>query len=169
MSAAAGRSVTVPVRQLPNGAGLPLPSYATEQAAGMDLVAAVDDEVVLEAGARALIPTAVSIALPEGFEAEIRPRSGLALEHGLTVLNAPGTIDADYRGEIGVVVANLGQAAFTVTRGMRIAQLVVGPVARVLWREVAVLPASPRGAGGFGSTGRHEADTATQRMRENEC
>jgi dUTP pyrophosphatase len=166
---AADQPLTVPVRRLPNGAGLPLPGYATDRAAGMDLMAAVKDELVLEPGARALIPTAVSIALPEGFEAEIRPRSGLALEHGLTILNAPGTIDADYRGEIGVVLANLGEASFTVTRGMRIAQLVVGPIARVSWREVAALPASARGAGGFGSTGAHEAGRAAQNPREKEC
>lgn len=152
-----GSALTVPLRRLPNGAGLPLPAYATAEAAGMDLMAAVSEDVVLAPGARALVPTALAIALPEGFEAEIRPRSGLALAHGLTVLNAPGTIDADYRGEIGVVLANLGEAAVTVTRGMRIAQLVVGPVTRVAWREVAALPESARGGAGFGSTGAHEA------------
>ena len=143
----------VAVRRLANGEDLPLPAYGSEAAAGMDLLAAVETEVVLEPGARALIPTGIEIALPEGYDGQIRPRSGLALRHGVTVLNAPGTIDADYRGEVGVVLVNLGQAPFTVTRGMRIAQLVVAPVARIGWREVQTLPDSARGAGGFGSTG----------------
>lgn len=148
--------VRVPVHRLPGGEGLPLPAYATAHAAGMDLMAAVDGEVVIAAGGRALIATGISMALPAGFEAQVRPRSGLAVRHGLTVLNAPGTIDTDYRGEIAVVLANLGAEPFTVTRGMRIAQLVVGPVARVRWREVEALPESGRGPGGFGSTGDYE-------------
>lgn len=146
-------SVRVPVRRLPGGEGLPLPAYATAHAAGMDLMAAVDGEVVIAAGSRALIATGISMALPVGFEAQVRPRSGLAIRHGLTVLNAPGTIDTDYRGEIKVILANLGEEPFTVTWGMRIAQLVIGPVARVQLDEVAALPASNRGPGGFGSTG----------------
>ncbi|RME68397.1 MAG: dUTP diphosphatase [Alphaproteobacteria bacterium] len=147
-------SVEVAVVQLPHGAGLPLPAYQTDQAAGLDLVAAVSEEgQILAAGARALIPTGLAVMLPPGFEGQVRPRSGLALRDGLTVLNAPGTIDADYRGEVGVVLANLGQQAVRVTRGMRIAQLVVAPVARLVWRPVAALDCSARGAGGFGSTG----------------
>ena len=147
--------LSVAVRRLPHGADLRLPGYATNLSAGMDLSAAIEREVVLAPGARAAIPTGLAIALPEGCEAQIRPRSGLALEHGLTVLNAPGTIDADYRGEIKVILANLGAGDFTVRRGMRIAQLVVALVGRVDWREVDALPASGRG-GGFGSTGLDE-------------
>lgn len=146
--------VSVSIRKLPNGQGLPLPAYATAQSAGMDLAAALEGRLVLEAGARSLIPTGVAIALPEGFEAQIRPRSGLAAAHGVTVLNSPGTIDADYRGEIRVILANLGREPFTVTRGMRVAQLVIAPVSRVSWQEFAVLPESARGAGGFGSSER---------------
>jgi dUTP pyrophosphatase len=147
------RLVPVAVTRLAGAAGLDLPAYETEHAAGMDLVAAVDEPVVLAPGARALVPTGLAIALPEGYEAQIRPRSGLAARNGLTVLNAPGTIDADYRGEIKVILANLGEDAFTVERGMRIAQMVVAPVTRIEWDEVDVLPESARGAGGFGSTG----------------
>ncbi len=143
----------VALRRLPHGAGLPLPAYGSELSAGMDLAAAVEDEVVIQPGARALIPTGLQIALPPGFEAQVRPRSGLARDHGVTVLNSPGTVDADYRGEIGVILANLGDDPFAVSRGMRIAQLVVAPVSRVAWHEVDDLPASGRGAGGFGSTG----------------
>ncbi|MFQ5939606.1 MAG: dUTP diphosphatase [Alphaproteobacteria bacterium] len=150
------KSLSVAVRRLAHGADLRLPGYATEASAGMDLSAAIEREVVLAPGARASIPTGLEIALPEGCEAQIRPRSGLALEHGLTVLNAPGTIDADYRGEIAVILANLGDGDFTVRRGMRIAQLVVAPVGRVDWREVDALPASERGDDGFGSTGLDE-------------
>ena len=148
--------LSVAVRRLPHGADLALPGYATEASAGMDLLAAIEREVVLAPGARAAIPTGLEIALPEGCEGQIRPRSGLALEHGLTVLNAPGTIDADYRGEIKVILANLGGGDFTVRRGMRIAQLVVALVGRVDWREVDTLPASGRGSSGFGSTGLDE-------------
>ncbi|MEE8445850.1 MAG: dUTP diphosphatase [Alphaproteobacteria bacterium] len=145
--------LAVHLRRLPGGDGLPLPAYKTPDSAGMDLAAAVEADLVIAPGGRALVPTGVSIALPPGFEAQVRPRSGLALEHGVTVLNAPGTIDADYRGEIGVILANFGDGDFTVTRGQRIAQLVVAAVERVAWREVETLPESARGAGGFGSTG----------------
>ncbi len=146
-------AVLVAVTRLPGAATLDLPAYETEHAAGMDLAAAVAEPLTLAPGARALVPTGLAIALPEGYEAQIRPRSGLAARHGLTVLNAPGTIDADYRGEIKVVLANLGAEPFTVERGMRIAQMVVAPVTRIIWDEVDALPDSARGAGGFGSTG----------------
>jgi dUTP pyrophosphatase len=146
--------IEVPLQRLPHGAGLPLPIYATEHAAGLDLLAAVSEAVELLPGARRLVPTGISIALPAGYEAQIRPRSGLALKHGVTLLNSPGTIDADYRGEVGVILINHGEALFRVERGDRIAQLVIAPVARLAWRESDVLPESARGAGGFGSTGR---------------
>ncbi len=145
--------LAVPLVRLPHGSGLDLPAYATVASAGMDLLAAVAADETIVPGTRRLIPTGVAIALPPGFEAQVRPRSGLALRHGITVLNSPGTIDADYRGEIGVILANLGGAPFVVTRGARIAQLVVAPVARIAWREVASLPGSARGPAGFGSTG----------------
>ncbi len=144
----------VQVRQLPHGAGLPLPAYATELSAGADLLAAVAEDLVLLPGERKLVPSGIAITLPPGVEAQVRPRSGLALKHGVTVLNAPGTIDTDYRGEIRVVLANHGAASFTVSRGMRIAQLVIAPVSRIVWNEVDALADSPRGEGGFGSTGR---------------
>ena len=143
----------VPIRRLPHGAGLPLPSYATAMSAGVDLLAAVTEPVVLEPGGRAAIPSGIAIALPPGYEAQVRPRSGLAMKHGITVLNSPGTIDADYRGEIGVILVNLGDAPFGIERGMRIAQMVVVAVNTVAWREVDSLPGSGRGDGGFGSTG----------------
>ena len=133
--------------------GLSLPAYATSQSAGMDLTAAVEEPVILAPGARALIPTGLSIALPAGYEAQVRPRSGLALKHGVTVLNAPGTIDADYRGEIGVILVNHGQEPFTVERGLRIAQMVVARHAQVRWKTAEALEGTARGAGGFGSTG----------------
>lgn len=145
--------VTVPVTRLPHGRDLPLPAYATADAAGLDLLAAVADPVVLAPGARALVPTGLALALPPGWEGQVRPRSGLALRHGLTVLNAPGTIDADYRGEVGVLLINFGQEPVTLARGDRIAQLVVAPVARLSWQTVEQLPESRRGKGGFGSTG----------------
>ena len=145
--------VTVPVRHLPHAEGLPLPAYATADSAGLDLIAAVNAPVILGPGARALIPTGIVIELPSGFEAQVRPRSGLALKHGITVLNAPGTIDADYRGEVGVILVNLGEGPFAVERGMRVAQMVVQPVSRVTWDEQEELGASERGQGGFGSTG----------------
>ena len=146
----------VAVKQLPHGAGLPLPSYQTVDAAGLDLLAAVADDapVTLDPGARALIPTGIAIALPSGTEAQVRPRSGLALKHGVTVLNSPGTIDADYRGEIGVILINHGEEPFTVRRGERIAQMVLAPVMQASFEAVADLEATVRGAGGFGSTGR---------------
>ena len=146
--------IEVPLQRLPHGAGLPLPSYATADAAGLDLLAAVEDAIELAPGARRLVPTGISIALPPGYEAQLRPRSGLALKHGVTLLNSPGTIDADYRGEVGVILINLGEAPFRLQRGDRIAQLVIAPVARLAWRESETLPESTRGAGGFGSTGR---------------
>ena len=145
--------INVAITALPHAEGLDLPAYATPHSAGMDLCAAVSKDVVIAPGARALVPTGLAIALPEGFEAQIRPRSGLALKHGLSVLNSPGTIDADYRGEVGVILANLGNEPFTITRGMRIAQMVVASYARVAWQAVKQLPESERGAGGFGSTG----------------
>jgi dUTP pyrophosphatase len=145
--------LAVSITVLPHAENLGLPSYATEHAAGMDLCAAVANDVVIEPGKRALIPTGLSIALPEGFEAQVRPRSGLALKHGITLLNSPGTIDADYRGEVGVILANLGGEPFTVTRGMRIAQMVVASYERVEWQKVSELSSTARGAGGFGSTG----------------
>lgn len=144
--------VAVGIQRLDGNDDLPLPAYATEHAAGMDLAAAVTADVIIAPGSRALIPTGVAIALPEGFEAQVRPRSGLAAKNGITVLNSPGTIDADYRGEVKVILANLGDERFVVQRGMRIAQLVVAPVARVAWAEVRALPETARGAGGFGST-----------------
>lgn len=145
--------VAVAVKRLPHGADLPLPEYATPDSAGLDLVAAVDTELPLMPGARALIPTGLAIALPAGYEAQVRPRSGLAIRNGITVLNSPGTVDADYRGEVKVILVNLSQETFTVTRGMRIAQMVIAPVTRLVWNEVPVLPDSERGDGGFGSTG----------------
>jgi dUTP pyrophosphatase len=149
------KAVEIRIVRLPHGADLPLPSYQSADAAGLDLVAAVaaTAPVTLLPGARQVIPTGIAIALPHGFEGQLRPRSGLAARHGVTVLNAPGTIDADYRGEIGVIMVNLGAAPFTVARGMRIAQLVVAPVERAHLVEVADLGQTLRGIGGFGSTG----------------
>jgi len=142
-------------RRLPHGANLPAPAYQSPHAAGMDLVAAVptDGPIIMTPGQRAIIPTGIAIALPPGTEGQIRPRSGLALRHGLTILNAPGTIDPDYRGEVGVLLINLGYEAFTVTRGMRIAQLIISQATRARLREVKQLDDTERGAGGFGSTG----------------
>ena len=147
--------VMLRILRLPHGADLPLPSHQSPEAAGLDLMAAVPESapVVLAPGERRLIPTGLAIALPSGFEAQVRPRSGLAARHGITVLNAPGTIDADYRGEIMVLLINLGAEPFTVRRGMRIAQLTVAPVVRADIAEVAELDPTPRGSGGFGSTG----------------
>lgn len=146
-------TIAVPVTRLPHGVGLALPEYATAHAAGVDLLAAVNADIVIRPGGRALVPTGIAIALPDNYEAQVRPRSGLALKHGVTVLNSPGTIDADYRGEVGVILINHGHEPFTVTRGLRIAQLVLAPVARLAWQEASALPESRRGAGGFGSTG----------------
>jgi dUTP pyrophosphatase len=145
--------IPVAVKRLPHNADLPLPSYESALAAGMDLPAAIDGEMILQPGERALIPTGLAIALPGGYEAQIRPRSGLAARSGVTVLNAPGTVDADYRGEVKVVLANLGTEPFTVTRGARIAQMVIAPVVQAALQEVAELPETARGVGGFGSTG----------------
>lgn len=147
------RAVPVAVTRLAHGADLPLPSYATEHAAGMDLLAAVDRDLEIRPNQRLLVPTGIAIALPPGWEAQVRPRSGLALRQGLTVLNSPGTIDADYRGEVGVVLINHGDRPVRITRGMRIAQMVVAPHGACRWDEVDRLPESARGAGGFGSTG----------------
>jgi dUTP pyrophosphatase len=148
-------STIVKVTRLPHGADLPLPSYQSAAAAGLDLIAAVpaDAPLTIAPGARAAVPTGVAIALPAGTEAQVRPRSGLARSHGVTVLNAPGTIDADYRGEIQVLLINHGSESFVVTRGMRVAQLVIAQVAQVTLREAGELDETPRGTGGFGSTG----------------
>lgn len=151
----------IPVQRLPHGADLALPAYATEMSAGVDLMAAVAEDVILQPGERKLIPSGIAIALPTGSEAQVRPRSGLALKHGVTVLNAPGTIDADYRGEVGVILINLGQEPYTVTRGSRIAQMIIAPYTQVDWQDVEALEESARGAGGFGSTG-VEATAAPQ-------
>ncbi len=149
-------TVKVDIRQLPHGEGLPLPAYQSADAAGLDLLAAVPEEspLVLMPGRYALVPTALTIALPPGYEAQVRPRSGLASKHGITVLNAPGTVDADYRGEIGVLLINHGDAAFPIRRGERIAQMVIAPVIRAELVAAASLSATDRGSGGFGSTGR---------------
>lgn len=149
-------SLTIKVRRLPHNADLPLPAYETEQSAGMDLRAAVADDapVTLQPGARGLIPTGLAIALPPGFEAQVRPRSGLALKHGITCLNSPGTVDADYRGELAVILVNLGQEPFVIKRGERIAQMVIAPVTQASFVEVETLDETARGAGGFGSTGK---------------
>ena len=146
-------TVTVALKRLPGGEDLPLPQYQTDQAAGMDLYAAVKADVVLTPGAHAIIPAGFAIALPAGFEAQVRPRSGLAAKNGVTVLNSPGTIDADYRGEVGVILINHGREPFTVSRGARIAQMVIAPVTQARWSETDTLPDTARGAGGFGSTG----------------
>lgn len=143
----------IEVVRLPHAADLPLPSYATDGAAGMDLMAAVTAPVVIPPGGRALIPTGLRLALPHGYELQVRPRSGLALKNGIMLPNSPGTIDEDYRGELGVIVLNGGTEPFTVERGMRIAQGVLAPVTRGSWREVTELPETARGVGGFGSTG----------------
>ena len=146
-------TIPVQVRRLSHGEGLPLPTYATSGAAGMDLLAAVTLPLVIAPGARALVPTGLAIALPPGYELQIRPRSGLALKHGIILPNAPGTVDEDYRGELQVIVMNAGDIPFTVERGMRIAQAIVAPVVRVAWQEVTELDETRRGTGGFGSTG----------------
>jgi dUTP pyrophosphatase len=145
--------ISIALTRLPHAAELALPAYATTHSAGMDLVAAVNESVTLKPGERKLIPTGLSIALPDGYEAQVRPRSGLALKNGVTVANAPGTIDADYRGEVGVILINLGQENFVIERGMRVAQMVIAPYTRATFLEVTELPTSERGAGGFGSTG----------------
>ncbi|MCC2645764.1 MAG: dut [Burkholderiales bacterium] len=146
-------SVNVEIVKLEIAADLPLPAYATEQSAGMDLLAAVTNDIVLKKGERKLIPTGIKIALPKGYEAQVRPRSGLALKNGVTVLNTPGTIDADYRGEVGVILINLGDEDFIITRGMRIAQMIIAKFEQASFSEVQVLSETARGEGGFGSTG----------------
>lgn len=144
---------TVLLQRLPHGADLPLPAYETEGAAGLDLRAAIGEPVTLTPGARVLVPTGLSMQLPVGFEGQVRPRSGLALRHGVTVLNAPGTVDSDYRGEVSVLLINHGSESFTVARGDRIAQLVIAPVTQARLSEVGMLSETARGAGGYGSTG----------------
>ncbi len=149
-------TVAITVRRLPHNADLPLPAYETALSAGMDLRAAVPEDapLTLVPGARALAPTGLAVALPAGFEAQVRPRSGLALKHGITCLNTPGTIDADYRGEVQVLLINLGDAPFVIKRGERIAQMVIAPVTQASWVETDTLDDTARGAGGFGSTGK---------------
>jgi dUTP pyrophosphatase len=148
--------VKVEIRQLPHGEGLPLPAYQSADAAGLDLIAAIPEAapVTLQPGRRALVPTGLIIALPSGFEAQLRPRSGLAARQGITLLNSPGTIDADYRGEVSVLLINHGDTPFTIRRGERIAQMVIAPVVQVELVRVTALAATDRGSGGFGSTGR---------------
>jgi dUTP pyrophosphatase len=147
---------TVPITRLPHGEGLPLPAYETAQAAGMDLRAAVPDDepLTLRPGSRFPVPTGLAFALPPGFEGQVRPRSGLAFKHGVTCLNSPGTVDADYRGEVKVILINHGEEDFVIRRGDRIGQLVIAPVVQAAWAEVDSLDETQRGAGGFGSTGR---------------
>jgi dUTP pyrophosphatase len=145
--------LSVEIQVLSHGEGLSLPTYATAGSAGMDLLAAVNEPIVLVPGKRAMVPTGIRIALPEGYEAQIRPRSGLAIGAGVTVVNAPGTVDSDYRGEVKVGLVNLSDEAYTIQRGDRIAQMVVAPVTRVAWQPVALLDETERGARGFGSTG----------------
>ncbi|MEQ8508949.1 MAG: dUTP diphosphatase [Rhodospirillaceae bacterium] len=147
-------STAVAVKRLPHGADLPLPAYQTDEAAGMDLYAAIDAPITLSPQEKTMVATGLAIALTPGFEAQVRPRSGLAAKHGVTVLNSPGTIDADYRGEVKVILINHGQEPFVITRGERIAQLLVAPVTRAILEVVDELPETVRGAGGFGSTGR---------------
>jgi dUTP pyrophosphatase len=145
--------VSVNVKILANGQGLELPKYATKQSAGADLLAAIDADIIINPGERKLVPTGIALGLPADFEAQVRPRSGLALKNGITVLNTPGTIDADYRGEVCVILVNLSQEPFTVSRGMRIAQMIIAPVTQGNWNVVDNLDETERGAGGFGSTG----------------
>jgi dUTP pyrophosphatase len=148
------KPIVVPVKRLPHAAGLPLPSYQTPGAAAVDLLAAVTEPLTLAPGERKLIPTGLIIAVPPGYEAQVRMRSGLALRHGLILPNAPGTIDSDYRGEVQVIMANLGAEPVTIARGERIAQLVLAPVVQLEWQESDELPATVRGGGGFGHTGK---------------
>jgi dUTP pyrophosphatase len=148
-----GEPVGVQVKRLPHGEGLALPAYATDGAAGMDVLSAED--VTVAPGARYAVATGLALAIPSGFEIQVRPRSGLALKHGISVPNTPGTIDSDYRGELKVILINHGTEAFAITRGDRIAQLVLAPVVQAAWEEVAELDETTRGAGGFGSTGEH--------------
>ncbi|MFT5488365.1 MAG: dUTP pyrophosphatase [Paracoccaceae bacterium] len=145
--------VEIAVTRLPHNTDLPLPAYETAQSAGMDLAAAIEAPITLAPGARAMVPTGLAIALPAGYEAQVRPRSGLAAKNGVTVLNTPGTVDADYRGEVKVILINLGDDTFEIDRGMRIAQMVIAPVTQASFAEVDTLPETARGTGGFGSTG----------------
>lgn len=151
----------IQIQRLPHASDLPLPAYATEGSAGLDLLAAVEGEMELAPGARAAVPCGIALALPPGFEAQVRPRSGLALKHGVTVLNAPGTIDSDYRGEVKAILVNHGGESFRIARGMKIAQLVVARHERAALDETAELPATARGIGGFGSTGNTHSATET--------
>ena len=143
----------IPLLRLPHAKGLDLPTYQTEGAAGMDVVAAIESEWEIEPGERVLMPTGIAVAVPPGFELQVRPRSGLAIHHGIFLLNSPGTIDSDYRGEIKVIMANFSKEPFKIQRGARIAQFIISPVARGTWKEVTTLPDTPRGPGGFGHTG----------------
>jgi dUTP pyrophosphatase len=152
--------VKVLIQRLPHAKDLPLPAYATEGSAGFDLLAAVHSDIDLEKGARMAVPCGIAIALPQGFEAQVRPRSGLALNHGVTVLNAPGTIDSDYRGEIKAIIINHGEATFRISRGMKIAQIIIARHETAELLEATTLPESARGEGGFGSTGLHISPTA---------
>jgi dUTP pyrophosphatase len=145
--------VEIAVTRLLHNADLPLPAYETAQSAGMDLAAAIDAPITLSPGERSMVPTGLAIALPAGYEAQVRPRSGLAAKNGVTVLNTPGTVDADYRGEVKVILINLGDTAFEIERGMRIAQMVIAPITQAAFAEVDELPETARGTGGFGSTG----------------
>ena len=145
--------VAVNIKILENGKNLELPKYATAQSAGADLLAAIDADIILQPNERKLVPTGIALGLPADYEAQVRPRSGLALKNGITVLNTPGTIDADYRGEVCVILVNLSNEPFTITRGMRIAQMIIAPVVQGLWNVVDDLDETARGAGGFGSTG----------------
>ena len=147
------QKVPVAVKRLDHGKDLDLPCYATTDSAGMDLLAAVGEDITVTSGSRALIPTGLSFALPGGYEVQIRPRSGLALKNGISLVNSPGTIDADYRGEVGIILINHGDEDFVITRGMRIAQAVLTPVWQISWNEVSELDVTVRGTGGFGSTG----------------
>jgi dUTP pyrophosphatase len=147
------QDLSLEIRRLPSSDGLPLPAYMTAGASGMDLHAALEMDLILEPGDIAVVATGLAVAVPEGYEAQLRPRSGLAVSHGIGIPNAPATIDSDYRGELRVPLINLGRTAFTITRGMRIAQLVVAPVVRVRWAEVSELPPTTRGSGGFGHSG----------------
>ena len=146
-------ALSVRIKRLAHAQGLPLPAYATAGSVGADLLAAISAPALIEPGARLMVPTGIAVALPEGYEAQVRPRSGLAVRHGITVLNSPGTIDSDYRGEISVILINLGRRPHTIEPGQAIAQMVVAPIVRIAWSEADELPPSARGGGGFGSTG----------------
>ena len=147
------KKLNIPLVRLPNSAGLDLPKRATHESAGVDLLAAIDSPIVIEPGTHQVVPTGISIELPQGCEAQVRPRSGLAAKHGITILNSPGTIDPDYRGEIGAIIINLGNSPFEIIRGMRIAQLVINKFVDFDWDEIEKLGTTKRGGGGFGSTG----------------